>query len=226
MRTGLMSQSLASEIRELQLAVGSVQNDYEVLLEKVNDQPIVRVEELLREFKAALSFILEDGEHEEGELQLEKLRELYSDERTHDGMARAVESYANLARDYSAEVSKIDGFGPELFDEALQVANALRQRSADRLAGNLVSEQREVLGLRNRLLGALNDRMRQGRRAFRFVFRDYPEIAAKAGSDYERERRRARRQKVQSEVPSSGVTSSAEPTLEVNAAPPAQENRG
>lgn len=98
-----------------------------------------------------------------------------------------------------------------LVDQAIQVAQALRQRSADKLTGDIPQEQRDTLRPRNRLLGALSDRMRGARKCIRYVFRDYPEIARQGASDYLRTRQRARRSKPTSDAPASGITS-PEPT--------------
>ncbi len=208
--TGRYSPNIPAEMRELQLAIGSVQRRYEGLVKKDNNAPIARADELLQYLRASLSFLLEDGENPEGEAALDKIRDLYSDEQSHDGIAATLEAYSDLASKYQGELSKISGFERAILDESMQVAGALRQRSADKLVGNIVEEQRGALRLRNRMLTALSDRIRIGRRTFRFVFREFPALAQKAGSEYERSRRKgSRRRKSTSEAPQSGVSGPA-----------------
>jgi hypothetical protein len=92
------------------------------------------------------------------------------------------------------------------------VARAVRQRSADKLAGQAVDEQRALMALRNRLVSALVRKMKDARRAFRFVFRDYPELARRSSSEYLRTQRRRHRQADEEdtlEVPVGVVTASA-----------------
>lgn len=197
---GAIHAKISTEIRELQVAVAFVQSRYLVLVEKASSAPIDQADEILNELRSALSFVLEDGNHPSGEEQLEKLRTEYGDVTSHDGLAMALEGYAELAAQHKDALLELGGFESEWIAQAFQVAQALRQRSADRLTGQIPQEQQDTLRLRNRLLGALMDRMRNSRRAIRYVFRDYPEILTKAGSDYSRSRRREQRKNASGEV--------------------------
>lgn len=196
---GAIHAKTSTEIRELQVAVAFVQSRYLVLVEKASSAPIDQADEILNELRSALSFVLEDGNHPSGEEQLEKLRTEYGDVTSHDGLAMALEGYAELAAQHKEALLELGGFEGDWITQAFQVAQALRQRSADRLTGQIPQEQQDTLRLRNRLLGALMDRMRNARRAIRYVFRDYPEIATKSGSDYSRSRRRALRKNANGE---------------------------
>lgn len=128
--TGQLLPALAGELREIALALGSVQRGYETLLKKADNAPIERADRLMQELRATLSFILEDGQHEEGALKLAKLRELYLDEQSHDGVAMMLEAYADLATTVEEELTKIDGFDVAMLDECMQIGADLRQRSA------------------------------------------------------------------------------------------------
>jgi hypothetical protein len=198
--TGQLSPALAGELREIALALGRVQRNYETLLKKADNAPIERADRLMQELRALLAFILEDGQHEEGALKLAKLRELYSDEQSHDGVAMMLEAYADLATTVEEELKQIDGFDAAILDECMQIGADLRQRSANKLSGVEVQEQRTERRRRDRLVGALMQRLQTGRRCFRFVFRDHPDVAAKAGSSYERDRRRNRRHRKEQEA--------------------------
>jgi hypothetical protein len=129
--------------------------------------------------------------------------ERYSDEQSHDGVAMMLEAYADLATTVEPELKQIEGFDVAILDECMQIGADLRQRSADKLSGVDVQEQRTERRRRDRLVGALNERLRAGRRCFRFVFRNHPDIAAKAGSTYERDRRRNRRRRKEQEAASA-----------------------
>jgi hypothetical protein len=188
-RGGITPQT-STEIRELQTAIGHVQSRYLVSVEQVSTASVERSEELLKEFRAALAFLLEDGEHATGEEQLARLRDEYDDVTSHDGTALALESYAELASQYREELESLGGFDTSNIIEARAMAVALRQRSAERLTGDTAQRQRELLGLRNRVVSALTTRMLNARRAIRFVFRDYPAIVRQAGSEYARRRKR------------------------------------
>lgn len=198
---GPINQNTSTEMRELQTCVSAAQARYLVLVQESSNAPIESADDILDELRFALGFLLEDGDHPKGEEQLSVLREQYGEEQSHDGTAMALEGYGELAGQYVDELVQFGGFDPKLVDQANQVARALRQRSADKLTGQVPQEQKDILRLRNRLLGALMDRMRDARRSIRYVFRKYPEITKQAGSDYSRSRQRAHRKKSGSGAP-------------------------
>lgn len=210
---GGVSGSTSTELRELQIAAATAQSRYLVLVQQASDAPVERADEILTELRATLGFVLTDGSNPTGEEQLERLREAYEASASHDGLALALESYAELANQYKGVLGGLAGFDTSVVDEALRVAQALRQRSADRLTGQVAQEQRDMMRLRNRLVAALSARMSEARRTIRFVFREYPDIVRKAGSEYSRNRKR-RARNAPSEAPASGITGT-ESTLEM-----------
>src|SRR5690606_76929 len=127
------------------------------------DGDIQRADELLSEFRAVLSFLLETGDNPKGEAQLARLRDEYDDAYSHDAIALALEGFAELADQNRAAIISLGSVDESLISEALQVAQALRQRSADRLTGKVAQEQREVMKQRNRLIGALTERLTNAR---------------------------------------------------------------
>jgi hypothetical protein len=194
--SGTLHAGTGTEIRELQLAVAESNADYNTLIQRASNPPLARAEAILSEFRGGLGFLLEDGNHAEGEQQLVNLREVHSDPDSMDGRAMALEGYAELAERYKSELSKLPRFPLSIIDESLQVARDLRMRSVERQSGELASQQRETIALRNRLLFALADRVNKVRRAVRYVFSDEPELVRLAGSAYERSRRKANKAKV------------------------------
>lgn len=191
---GSINEHTATEIRELQFAIAGVQARYINLAQANSDAPIERADEILGELRAGLSFVLEDNDNPQGEAQLERLRQEYGTASSHDGIAMALEGYGELASQNRAQLETLGGFDLKTIDEALNVAQAMRKRSADRLTGKVAQQQKDTIRLRNRLIGALVDRMRDTRKAVRYVFREYPEIVKKCGSDYKRHQQRLRRQ--------------------------------
>lgn len=201
---GGVNAQVATEMRELQLAASNAHSRYVVLVAQASNASIERADEILTELRAVLGFVLSDGSNPTGEEQLSRLREEHDQSGSHDGIAMALEGYSELASQYSKDLESLNGFDHSLIPEALQVAQALRQRSADRLTGQLAQDQRDMMRLRNRLLAALTQRMSAVRRAMRFVFRDSPETARKAGSEYLRSRKQ--RSRSPSDLSSSEIT--------------------
>jgi hypothetical protein len=82
-------------------------------------------------------------------------------------------------------------FDVAFIDESLAIAARLREQSAMKISHETRERQKELLTIRNRMITLLNERVTSARRAARFVFRHYPDVAHLAGSTYER-RKRAR----------------------------------
>lgn len=184
----------STELRELQLAGNTIDSRYQNLAQKEEGTTVEVAEALIRELRFALSFVLEDGEHPAGEEQLERLRDKEAENRSQDGVALVLDNYRELAREYAKELSTVPDYDAGLVDEAIAVAQGLRQRSADALSGNTARQQRELLSLRNRFLTAIADRLKESRRVIRYVFRDHPDLVKRATSSYARSSKRRARQ--------------------------------
>jgi len=193
-KAGGISATTSAEMRELQLAASTVESRYYTLVDKAQGTTMEDAEAIIRVLRFALGYVLEDGQHPEGEEQLSRLRERENESRTQDGVALVLDGYRELARQHLAELSQIPDFNPGIIEQAVSTAQGLRQRSADALTGNVAREQRELLALRNRLLTAIADRLREARRVIRYVYRDHPDIVRKATSDYSRSKPRAKRE--------------------------------
>lgn len=188
-----ITADLATDIRELQLAVTAAHSDYLVLVQSSAAAPLDRAEFVLGEIRSSLEFLFDDGKQDDSDTQLENLRTAFADAASQDAIALALEGYAELAGRNRDALTKLDGFDPTLLDEARTLAAALRQQSAIALTHTTADEQRQALALRNRLFTLLMDRVKRVRRAAQYVFRNFPDIARKFTSAYERRQRSARR---------------------------------
>jgi len=188
-KSGPLTKETAGEIRELQLAVSEAQARCDQTLQATPNVLLLRGDEILGVLRSGLSYLLEDGKHPEGAAQLAQVRDAHSSTDSTESVAMALEGFAELGETFTTELQAFDNFPVSIIDEALQVARDLRERNVSRKTGELASEQREALALRNRLLGAMMDRVGAARRAIRYVFRDDPVVLKQAGSDYERTRR-------------------------------------
>ena len=204
-KTGAVTAKTPEELRELAMAIGAVRARLRKLVEQAGRNTVEEAESVLDELKASLTFVLEDS-GTAAEEQLDRLNDDHRAANSHDEMALALQSYAELADEHKEELQKISTFAADLPAQARGSAQALRQRSADKLTGEAATQASSAMRLRNRLVGALSTRMRTARKSIRFVFRDYPEIVRAAASSYSRERQRRYRNQAKSEAPTSGVT--------------------
>lgn len=211
--TGTVTAQTPDELRELAMAVGAVRARLRKLVEQAGRDTVEEADEVLDELRASLTFVLEDsgGIAEE---QLERLNDDHRSANSHDEMALALQSYAELADEHKEALQQISTFAAELPAQARGYAQALRQRSADRLTGEAATQAQSAMRLRNRLIGALSSRMRNARKAIRFVFRKHPEIVRASASSYSRDRKRRYRNQAKSEAPVSGVTGEVPPNVD------------
>jgi len=191
--TGSVTPELATEIRELQLAVAAAHSEYLVLVQGPTAAPLDRADFIVGEIRSTLDFLFDDGKQDDADVQLEHLRAAFADSASQDAMALALEGYAALAAKYRDGLAKLQGFDITLLDEARTLAAELRQQSAAALTRTNADTQRESLALRNRLLTLLVERVKRVRRAAGYVFRNQPEIVRKFTSAFERRQRSARR---------------------------------
>jgi hypothetical protein len=201
--TQSITPELATDIRELQLAVAVAHSDYLVLVQSASAAPLDRAEFVLTEIRVTLEFLFDDGKEDDSDVQLENLRTAFSGASSQDAIALALEGYAELASRNQDALVKLEGFDVALIDEARSLANSLRQQSATALTHATIDEQRQALALRNRLLTLLIERVKRVRRAAGYVFRNFPDIARKFTSAYERKQRSARR-RAKGDAPGGG----------------------
>lgn len=121
------------------------------------------------------------------------LKQLHSLEKAHangsksrNELAAELADYAELSRLHAKHLDGLGGFDAMLIGEAIHLVKQLRERPGEREAR---LQHQRAIELRNRLATLLHERMHRVRAAARFVFRDFPEIARKAGSVYGRKRR-------------------------------------
>jgi hypothetical protein len=199
-----ITRETARELIELQRAIAYVHSEHGVRSDTMGANPLARADRILAELRASLAFLLEGSGDAEGEHTLRRLREAARASRAHDAVAMVLEGYVALASRYEPRLAAI-GVSEGLLDDAIAEAHVLRLRSANRIRATHGDE--DMIRLRNRLIAALNARLRLVRRAIRYVFREHPELASHAASGYSRIRRAA----------SSSVTSASEPPEAVEA---------
>jgi hypothetical protein len=187
--TGITRET-ARELVELQRAIAYVHSEHGVRSDSIGADPLARADRIIAELRASLAFLLEGSGDVEGEHTLRRLREAARASRAHDAVAMVLEGYAALAARHERRLSAI-GVREGLLDDAIAEAHILRLRSANRIRGRATPREEDMVRLRNRLIAALNARLRLVRRAIRYVFREHPQLAAHAASGYSRMRRAA-----------------------------------
>lgn len=183
-----ITRATALELRELQAAISFVQSKIDARGPSAGEDPLREADRIVSELRAALSFLLEGGDAPEGAAALRRLREAYRGTRAHDAVALILERYAELGARHLSALESI-GVDRGLLDGALAEARELRARSATRIERRASPDEPDLLVVRNRLVAALQARMRKVRAAVRYVFRAHPELARTATSAYHRARR-------------------------------------
>ena len=75
-----------------------------------------------------------------------------------DVLATSLEGFAYYADKFRARLGELAEFDAAFIDEALVVANRLREQSAIKLSSTAVARQAQQLAFRNRLITLLNER--------------------------------------------------------------------
>lgn len=180
------------QIGELIDAFQEAQNRYRLLIDAKGPNPVDRAHFILSEVRSTLEWLFDDGRIDESDAQLAALRAAYDGQSSQDDLAGALLEYAALARLHREQMQGLGAFDEALIDEALQVAEQLRERSA----GPETPERpaaAEALELRNRLGHMLIERVQRVRAAARFVFRAHPALVKEVTSRYARVQRAAQR---------------------------------
>ncbi|MBV1858206.1 MAG: hypothetical protein KUG77_07325, partial [Nannocystaceae bacterium] len=159
----------------------------------VSREVVERAEAVLDELTAVLEFHLDDGVQDERDAGLAALADLYGTRtRSDDALAAALFDFSALADSLRAELDGLGGFEPAVIDEARQLAEQVRQRSArspSELAENATAHRIR----RDQLATVLDHKVKLVRAAARFAFRGHASLARESGSVYGRRVRAARR---------------------------------
>jgi hypothetical protein len=185
---GGLPGTAVADLRELALAVQFMDSEVRGSRLRVPKAPVERGRFLLRELERTLRFLF-DAAGGVRAAEVARLREGTRQTGTHDALALALESFAYYAARHRKRLAALAGFDAGGIDEALVVANRLREQSALRQAAIAGPARQQSIAVRGHLLALLDRRMKDARRAARFVFRERPELARQAGSEYERTRR-------------------------------------
>jgi hypothetical protein len=183
------------EVGSLRDAVMEADLDYVLFAAQARaPSPAAEARRVLRAILATLAWHLDSGDDESGRAQLDALRAAHARVgRSAFALATALEDSARLAEGYRDAIAGVGGFDPQQIDEAMDFARALRERS--RAPRRPPQPELEALGLRNKLVALLRDRLATVRAAARFVFRDHPAIIREVTSAHERKRRKRGRAK-------------------------------
>ena len=154
---------------------------------------VEREEAVLDELTAVLEFYFDDGVEDEHDAQLAAISDLYGTQsRSDDALASALFDFSALAEAYRGELDGLGGFVVTAIDEAPQLAEQIRGRSA-RDPSVQADQARRHMQRRNQLATVLDRKVKLIRAAARFAFRQDPMLAREAGSAYGRRTRAARR---------------------------------
>jgi hypothetical protein len=187
-----LTAATGREVESLRDAVTEASVEHR-LLPDAPPSPAAEARGALRAILATLAWHLDGGDDEGGRARLDALRAAQAKVgRKSLALAAALEELARFAEGYRAALAGVGGFDPRQIDAALVLARALRERA---LAPRRTPQAREVLGLRNKLVALLRDRIATVRAAARFVFREHPEIIREVTSAHERKRRKRARVK-------------------------------
>ena len=184
---GLFRPELGQEILELQEATQAAQTRY-LLTVATSDSPRERAEFVLGELVAGLEYLFDDEADDQEDQRLERLASVHSSPTSQDALAAALHDYAGLASMHRDRLDQLGAFDVGLIAEAGVLVSALRDVSANKLAGVSTDAQKQALELRNRLASMLHDRMQLVRAAARYVFRHDPATVRRATSAYQRQR--------------------------------------
>ena len=185
-----LTAATGREVESLRDAVVEAGLDL-LLLPEPPPSPAAAARGALRAILATLAWHLDNGDDEGGRARLDALRAAQAKiGRKSLALAAALEDLAQFAAGYRAAIAGVGGFDPRQIDEALVLAHALRERA---LAPRRSPQAREALGLRNKLVALLRDRIATVRAAARFVFREHPAIIREVTSAHERKRRKRTR---------------------------------
>jgi hypothetical protein len=156
--------------------------------------PAAEGRRVFREIMATLAWHFDAGDDARGRAQLDAVRTAHAKiGRSALALAQILEDTARFAEVHRAAIAGVGGFDPRRLDEAMALARTLRERS--RAPRAPPEAKREALGLRNKLVALLRDRIATVRAAARFVFRDHPAIIREVTSAHERKRRKRGRAK-------------------------------
>ena len=156
----------------------------------VSDTLVERARGMLTRLRSAVELVVDDEVRDDKHKLVEALR------RAHDSvpanipaLASALAAYVDVCRVLCDELSDLDGFEPAMVDEAAEAADILSARTTR--TKNLATRSARLR--RNRLLDMIRRRIAKIRKVARFAFATYPDVVRELFSAYNRELRRAQR---------------------------------
>jgi hypothetical protein len=162
----------------------------EVLTPKT--QPLVdRGRYLVNELTAGFDYLLDDGVDEPADAALATAKRRLAEDDNRATLIQALVALSGIAADVRQRLATEISFDVALIDESAALANTLSEAGVPN-TGFVASE---LVDLRKRLMTLTDNRVREIRKAARFVFRNHPDIVQKAASAHRRRRWIAKRQR-------------------------------
>ena len=146
---------------------------------------------IFSEIKPALEFILDDGVTESADHALAGAKSRLSEDHSVGTVVQGLVDLSEIAEEKKDQLRMLGDFDLNLIEEAKELAKEIGLVGPVRID----DEVSENIKLRNRVCHLVNTRVREIRRAARYVFRKHPDIVRKFTSTYQRRRRLENRRK-------------------------------
>lgn len=187
------TESIASEIRELSIAVAELQGRYNAEVDPPLVAPVERAEAILSELRRALSFLFDDGVDTIEDGELAQIKQSFGQKSSHDALALSLEGTAYYAHRHRERLKALPRFDDSIIDEALVVGRRMRAQSGLKLRAE--PGRKALRAERARVTRLLYERMNIARRTIRYAFAEHPHVLRRATSRYRRERRQQQRER-------------------------------
>jgi hypothetical protein len=189
------TEGIASELRELALAVAELQGRYNAEFEPPQAPPVERAEEILSELGQTLEFLFDDGVEADEDRRLELAKKNSRSRDSYSALAYSLLTMVGFAEEFIERLRKVPRFDDAIVTEGRALANQLHDYGPSRRKKRLGEGRAAIRRQRARVTRLLYDRMAVARRTIRFALSDQPELVQRATSQYQRERRQRWRAK-------------------------------
>lgn len=189
----LLNRETADEIESLVRAARVVHTSLLYPAEETDEhrRNVERAQFLVTEIGAACEFVLNDGVDEPADEALATAKARASADGTYGTLVQTVADYSGLADGLRARLAELADFDVGLIDEAKTLAGTLSTAGPGRKG----VEPNKDVELRNRLFALIGERVGRIRSAAQYVYRNHPEVARRATSVYQRQKRLEARRK-------------------------------
>ena len=185
--SGFMSQTIADDVISLVKVGNYVQSRIIFLNMKTSEKKelMERVFYIFSEIRAALEFILDDDVTESSDHALNKAKSRLAKDSYIGTIVQGLVDYSAIAEEKKDKLRMLGDFDLSLIEEAKELAPKIVEIGAIK-ADDEISEN---MKLRNRICTLIMLKVREIRRAARYVFRKHPDVIRKFTSTYQRRKR-------------------------------------